>query len=330
MRYRTRAVPLLRLLAYYIILVAIAVGLVFAHPTIRNAFVSPLALPAVSEGEALLTGAPPAAPAAPVDATFGGVIERALTTLLVVLGGLALVLPVAWVYMFTKRLRYDPSLVQSVIILPIVVAGILMVVKNSLALAFSLAGIVAAVRFRNTLKDPKDAVYIFLAIGIGLSAGVQALDVALVISLAFNLVVLLLWKYNVGAIYSGSSGRPGILAAGDPRLLVGQRTEERQTIRSRIAEHLDGMQTDGVLLVHAADPEPARHAVEVALSQSAKEWKLAEVREGPKGLSTLEFLVRMKKKATVIGLLGELEDRWFAHVAAAEFIPFRKQEKEEE
>jgi hypothetical protein len=96
-----------------------------------------------------------------------------------------------------------------VIILPIVVAGIALVVKNSLALAFSLAGIVAAVRFRNTLKDPRDAVYIFLVIAIGLSAGVQALDVALAMSLAFNFVVLLVWKHNVGRSTAGATGARG-------------------------------------------------------------------------------------------------------------------------
>jgi hypothetical protein len=60
--------------------------------------------------------------------------------------------------------------VQLLIILPLVVAGIVVLVKDSLALAFSLAGIVAAVRFRNTLDDSKDAVYVFLATGVGLAA----------------------------------------------------------------------------------------------------------------------------------------------------------------
>ena len=58
-------------------------------------------------------------------------------------------------------------MVQTLVILPIVAAGVVFMVKNSLALAFSLGGIVAAVSFRNTLRDTKDAVYIFLATGVG-------------------------------------------------------------------------------------------------------------------------------------------------------------------
>src|SRR5439155_593698 len=95
----------------------------------------------------------------------------ALITLLSMLTALLLVLPVAWVYMVTKRRSgYDQSVVQTVIILPMTVAGTVILVQNSLALAFALAAIVAAVRFRNTLKDTKDAVYIFLALAVGVAA----------------------------------------------------------------------------------------------------------------------------------------------------------------
>jgi polyphosphate kinase len=136
------------------------------------------------------------------------------TTLLAMVGALLVVLPVAWVYTLTKeRQRYDQSLVQTVIVLPIAVAGITIIVANSIALAFSLAGIVAAVRFRNTLKDTKDAVYVFLAIGVGLAAGVQALDMAFVMSATYNVVILGLWKANFGGIYSESAAGAPLGAA---------------------------------------------------------------------------------------------------------------------
>jgi len=116
------------------------------------------------------------------------------------LGGLALMCPVAWLYMRTKpKVRYDASLVQTVIVLPIVIAGVVLIIRDSVALAFSLAGIVAAVRFRNTLRDTKDAVYIFLAIAVGLAAGVQAFAVAFVVTVIYLAVVLVLWRFDVGA-----------------------------------------------------------------------------------------------------------------------------------
>jgi polyphosphate kinase len=75
------------------------------------------------------------------------------------------------------------------------------IVQTSVPLAFSLAGIVAAVRFRNTLQDTKDAVYIFMSIGVGLAAGVEALPIAFVISATFNFVVVGIWQFEVGNIY---------------------------------------------------------------------------------------------------------------------------------
>ena len=326
---RTRRVPFVRLFGYYLLLVGIIAVLAWFLPIARHAYLSPIDVPVTSK-TALFGGEAPAAASLPAEPDLQHTLIRTATTLFVVLGALSLVLPCAWVYMFTKRLRYDASLVQSVIILPVVVSGILMIVKNSLALAFSLAGIVAAVRFRNTLKDPKDAVYIFLALGIGLASGVQAVDIALVLSLAFNVIVLVLWKFNVGALYSRGYGPRGILSIGDRRLLVAQTPQARRGVRERLVEEAEGMKTDGILLVHAADPEAARHAVEVSLSQAAKDWKLADTVPGPAGLHTLEFLMRMKKKSTVVELLGELDDRWSSQVSAAEFLPFTTKKNQSE
>ena len=107
-------------------------------------------------------------------------------------------LPVAWIYQLTRAKKgYQQSVVQLMIILPLVVSGVVILVKNSVALAFSLGGIVAAVRFRNSLDDSKDAVYVFLATGVGLAAAVD-IPVATVISLLFNITVMWLWYTDFG------------------------------------------------------------------------------------------------------------------------------------
>ena len=89
-----------------------------------------------------------------------------------------------------------------------VVTAILVVVRDSLALAFSLAGIVAAVRFRNNLRESGDAVYIFGAIGIGFASGIHALSVAAVLSIVFVAVFARLPATAVAD--RPSSGHPGI------------------------------------------------------------------------------------------------------------------------
>ena len=124
--------------------------------------------------------------------------------LLASIGALIVTVPISWTYFITSRARrIDQSFLQTIIILPVVVTGIAMIVVNSIALAFSLAGVVAAVRFRFTLDQPSDAMYIFVAIGIGLGAGIGAVSIAAVISFTFVIATLIIWKLEYGKTLAG-------------------------------------------------------------------------------------------------------------------------------
>ena len=131
-------------------------------------------------------------------ANLGGSI---VWLVIAILGALFTTLPVTWTYMASRnRAEYDQALVETMIVLPLAVTAIVVMVHNSLALAFSLAGIVGGVRFRNTLKSSGDAIYILLAIGIGLSAGIGALEIALVMTVLFNYTMTFLWVADYGAL----------------------------------------------------------------------------------------------------------------------------------
>ena len=127
-------------------------------------------------------------------------LGQSIFWLVVAIAGAILVsLPVSWVYMTVRGgEEYDQSLVNTIIVLPMVVTGIVIIVQNSLALAFSLAGIAGAVRFRNSLKSSGDALFILLAVGIGLSAGIGAIELAAVITIAFNYCFATLWITEYG------------------------------------------------------------------------------------------------------------------------------------
>ena len=124
--------------------------------------------------------------------------------LLVSVGTMIVTVPISWVYFITSRARrIDQSFLQTIMVLPIVVTGIAMIVINSIALAFSLAGVVAAVRFRFSLNQPSDAMYIFVAIGLGLGSGIGALGISAVISFTFVIATLVIWKLEYGKTLSG-------------------------------------------------------------------------------------------------------------------------------
>ncbi|HKK92952.1 MAG TPA: DUF4956 domain-containing protein [Longimicrobiales bacterium] len=239
-----------------------------------------------------------------------------------VLGALIIMLPVAWTYILIKRdAGYEESVVHTLLILPVAVAGIVTIVQGSLALAFSLAGIVAAVRFRTTLDDTKDAVYVFLAIGVGLAAGVQALGVALALSVVFNAVNLVLWKLNFGDIYADRLHRTGGLglgtviagpSSGRSAVGYGDRAHDAslapssvEQIRAQQARIHAALRRESskkkerkrylALLVYTRDPEAVHELVPPILAELAERFRLAEGFEpNAEGVHALTWLVKLQ------------------------------------
>lgn len=220
------------------------------------------------------------------------------------LSALILVLPMALVYVRTRtRHKYDASLVQTVIVLPITVAAILIVVQNSLALAFSLAGIVAAVRFRNTLKDSRDAVYIFGSLGVGFSTGVHQPTIALALSLLFCVVELALWKFNVGADHEQTLCK-----------LCGNEASSERVAAPTVVAAAVGQANGKVgvrdfkVRVFVRDPGLGRRAVEPVLDELAKRWEFVTAAEADAG-RYLDYRVHLKKRGSADELGGELQGR---------------------
>jgi predicted signal transduction protein with EAL and GGDEF domain len=115
-------------------------------------------------------------------------------------GTILLMVPITWVYMATKFDEgYRKSFVDALIVLPICATSIVLLIQDSLALAFGLAALVAAVRFRVRLRDALDGIYIFAAICVGLASGVGYLGVGVVMTVFFCFASVILWGINYGA-----------------------------------------------------------------------------------------------------------------------------------
>jgi hypothetical protein len=139
--------------------------------------------------------------AAPVAETLstGNALNSARELAIVLIGTWLLMLPISWVHKGIHRAsEHDHSLDETVLILPGIVAGIVLVVQHSLALAFSLAGIVAGVEFRRALQDTFDALFILVAIGTGIAAGVRALEIAAVLTIFFTYSTLYVHYFGDG------------------------------------------------------------------------------------------------------------------------------------
>ena len=114
-------------------------------------------------------------------------------------GTILVMLPITWTYAATKReTGYRKNFVRALLVLPICATTIVLLIQNNLALAFGLAAMVAAVRFRVSLSEAIDGIYIFSSICVGLAAGIGYLGVAAVMALFFCFTNAVLWKIEYG------------------------------------------------------------------------------------------------------------------------------------
>jgi hypothetical protein len=266
---------------------------------------------------------------------------RSAAVAMIVAGLVAL--PVAWIYVLTRQKKgFRQSQVHTQVMLPVVVAGVVVLVKNNLALAFSLAGIVAAVRFRNTLEDSKDAVYIFVATGIGLAAGV-ALPVAVALSIIFNVVALLLWYSDLGRSSAALEGgiaerrlqqarahanRPsGFIQRLDEEVLKAMSAEQLDVLAERAwrrrQRHApdDGVDRDDfgwLLHIRATDVDAAMQATEALLGQYVKRWKFGSIVHESDGTALIEYAVHLKKSTIPAQLCEAVQGRGATAVVGVE------------
>jgi uncharacterized membrane protein YhiD involved in acid resistance len=99
----------------------------------------------------------------------------------------------AWIYTWTHSgLSYSRSYVQSLIILTMVAALVMVIIGANVIAAFGLIGALALIRFRNVLKDTRDASFIFcsLVVGMGVGSGQFGLSIIGTIGLCVVLVYL--------------------------------------------------------------------------------------------------------------------------------------------
>ncbi len=250
-----------------------------------------------------------------------------------------LALPMAWLYTITRQKRgYQQSVVHTLILLPVIVAGVVVLVKYSLALAFSLAGIVAAVRFRNTLEDSKDAVYIFVATGIGLAAGVE-LSVAVTLSVVYNLATLMLFQSDFGrtpARLEGEMAEERMQRALDMANRTGQFVArlDREVLEDMAPEQLEAVADrawkrrreagdrgggyDAVARVYTGGAPEARVAAEKVLRLMTKRWQFKGASTPQAGGEVLEYLVRLRKSVSPTSLLDALRAETSAGILDAE------------
>lgn len=330
--------PVRRLLMYYLVLTVIVGGLVYFFPVVDRVLGSG-AVDATPSGSTVLPDGLHGDTIRGFDTVLAPRLDLAISTLVILLGVLALMLPVSWVYMSTRYNKsHDQQVAQILIFLPLVVAGIVLVVQNSLALAFSLAGVVAAVRFRSTLRDARDLVFIFLAIAVGFAGGVQAMILAAIVSILFNFILILTWRYDFGRSVLeptaasqwnaplkelSKRGTGSLVPDRDLVLALDQKqvvalSERFDRVRKLIGPPGKKARYNAILIVTTENLTDAQSKVAEALDNVARRWRLDEVLTNVGKPSVLSYLVRIRKSVSKDDLLTAIRVNAAAAIATAD------------
>ncbi|HLU55911.1 MAG TPA: DUF4956 domain-containing protein [Pseudonocardia sp.] len=109
----------------------------------------------------------------------------------------ALSVMIAFVYRATHRnISYSQSYVQTLVVLGMLIALIMLVVGSNIARAFALVGALSVVRFRNAIKETRDVGFIFLVMGVGMACGTRFYTLAIAAAVAICLVVVIMHRFN--------------------------------------------------------------------------------------------------------------------------------------
>ncbi len=105
----------------------------------------------------------------------------------------------AYVYQKTFRgLSFSRNYVQSVVLISVVAAMVIQAIGDSMARGIGIMAAMAVIRFRTNFKDPRDTLFLFASLAAGISCGAFAFLVAIVGTLGFTTVAIILHYSPLG------------------------------------------------------------------------------------------------------------------------------------
>jgi uncharacterized membrane protein YhiD involved in acid resistance len=100
---------------------------------------------------------------------------------------------IATVYRWTfQGLSYSRSFIHTMVLSSMIVSMVIMAIGDSFARGLGILGSLAIVRFRTPVRDPRDMVFLYACMGVGITCGAAAFGVAIISTIIICMAVLLL------------------------------------------------------------------------------------------------------------------------------------------
>lgn len=93
-----------------------------------------------------------------------------------------------------QGLSYSRNFLHCLVLAPILTAVAMQAIGDNVARGIGMVGTISLLRFRTDIKDPRDMLFIFAALAVGLASGVHAYSIAVAGTICFVLAIFVLAK----------------------------------------------------------------------------------------------------------------------------------------
>jgi len=153
----------------------------------------------------------------------------AMSILLTVLFTLALSSLIVLTYdLTTKAINRPLQFLQSMALISIVAATVMQAIGDSLARGLGMLGALAIIRFRTTIRDPRNMSFMFASLATGIACGVNGYTIAIIGTVAFCLIAIVL-RFSPFAANN--------ILNGTLRVSIPSNDESRQALDKIIKQH---------------------------------------------------------------------------------------------
>ena len=98
----------------------------------------------------------------------------------------------------SHRAFYNRSFNICIAILPFFIATIVLSLQSNIVITLGTIGALAILRFRTTVKDPVDMLYLLWSVHIGITCGCQLYEVAVLTALIVTILLIVLEHLSIG------------------------------------------------------------------------------------------------------------------------------------
>lgn len=125
--------------------------------------------------------------------SFNGEDPTYMTMLMTVLFSFLLSGMIVFTYDKTSRNVVKPiHFMQAMVLIAIVAATVMQAIGDSVARGLGMLGALSIIRFRTTVKNPRNIVFMFSSLAVGIACGVYGFEIAFIGTLGFCVVAFLL------------------------------------------------------------------------------------------------------------------------------------------